>query len=146
MTFDELRAVLLDSDAGKWKRIHHLPYREAWHDAAAVFLQDLSVTMQWGADMNNPFSEEWTDNFPDRRARSFYVHVLCNGAVVFEDALVSADGGRYILPIPSPKNADGEWLVTGEDYDFAELLHAISNGTAYSFLGGFETGNLTLRR
>lgn len=70
------------------------------HGNLAVLKEDLSISVAWGLEHNADFKEEWANDFPDRRASSYFVDFFYNGNLIYRDIYVSVDGGRANIPLP----------------------------------------------
>ena len=59
------------------------------------------------------FSEEWTQQFPDKSARGFEVELRYHATVLDTALFVSCDGGRYRVPLPKrEKETNGKARFT----------------------------------
>lgn len=57
-------------------------------------------TIRQGKTIHDPFSEPWTDRFPNKSAHSFEVELRYFGTILHKETFVICDGGRYQLPLP----------------------------------------------
>lgn len=51
-------------------------------------------------DDNREFKETWTSVFPDQNTTMFHVNLTIGETIVKSLPFISADGGRYTLPLP----------------------------------------------
>jgi tRNA A-37 threonylcarbamoyl transferase component Bud32 len=56
-----------------------------------------------GETYMEPFSEAWTQAFPDKSARSFEVQLRYHSTLLDTIAFVACDGERYRVPMPKPE-------------------------------------------
>jgi hypothetical protein len=73
------------------------------HKMAAVYVPNPLIRLEWGMTFNSQFEEPWANRFADRHARGELVEICYAGAPVYQDAYVVVDGGRALLPLPSPE-------------------------------------------
>lgn len=52
------------------------------------------------SDDNREFKENWTTVFSDQNTTMFHVNLTIGGTIVKSLPFISADGGRYTLPLP----------------------------------------------
>ncbi|PWK16150.1 hypothetical protein [Tumebacillus permanentifrigoris] len=97
------------------------------HSNVASFKEDLSISMAWGFEANDDFSEDWTDRFSDTRASSAYLDFFYKGVLVRREIFVNVDGGRAMLPLPkvtwnaSTNTVEG-LSITREQYNIFRLI------------------------
>ena len=94
MTYDELLATIVGSDAGDWNVIYcwgagsgpsyhghppHMveeardePMTSTEHGMTAAFRPDISITLAWGITSRDKFQTDWATGFPDKEASSNY--------------------------------------------------------------------------
>lgn len=160
MNLRDLMKTIVESDETDWHKIncwgagsgpsykHRLEVStgpgDRWdldvpsHGEIAVFKPDVSITMAWGFPSNDDYQEEWTQSFPDEKAKSDLVDIFYNNALVFRDRYVVVDGGRAYLPIP---NND---LSVPQSYArFVELIDSLRGGLA-EFMQYFKMANFTI--
>ena len=132
MTLDDILNTVLGGDPDQWE------YIADWYRAPdgasrerAVFRPDVTLSLEWGPTVVDPFSEPWTEHFPHRHAASIHVDILYNGVLVFRDHLVSVDGGRCVLPQPR-LGTDGSYVATMRQEALARTVHGLSGGS-YDF-------------
>ena len=71
------------------------------HSSYAAFAKDLSISLAWGLGLKNKeLNESWTQVFPDKSARMYFLDFFYNKALIYRETVVSVDGGRCILPLP----------------------------------------------
>ena len=71
------------------------------HSSYATFSKDLSISLAWGLGRENKeLNEPWTQAFPDKAARMYFLDFFYNNALIYRETVVSVDGGRCILPLP----------------------------------------------
>jgi len=122
MTLDELRHIIIASDADDWHVLSGPSYldrfmpvevgrgdemvyelRHGEHDSRAVFKPDVDVSIAWGLHLNPDepaYFSEWTQGFPDKNAYAYYADVFYRGSLVDRVPIVAVDGGRYKIAIP----------------------------------------------
>lgn len=53
------------------------------------------------SEVDRPFQEDWTDQFPDKRAFRSPFELRYSGSFVERYDMISVDGGRYTIPLPT---------------------------------------------
>jgi hypothetical protein len=131
---DEILDICARTDSKHWEFIPMHDGEEGGHYYRAVYRPDLSVSIEWGADLVRDFKEDWTNNFIDSRASSHRVDVLYHGTIVFHSAYVSVDGARAYVPLGArrsrsnaPARGNLQRVVSYWEYEFIELLHSFSH-------------------
>jgi hypothetical protein len=131
MNLDAAYRTVLGSDADDWyatESLHHDD--DVSHNHEATFRDDVALQLHWGLVLVRGFSEPWSEKFADHWARSFYVDVRYGGSLIHRGAAVSADGGRYVLPLPKlmgKESGEIEFHVTMEQEAVARLLHDLTH-------------------
>jgi hypothetical protein len=105
--------------SNNWEKVNFNP--EKW-----IFRDDNSFVIEEGVDRTD-FHEEWIDSFPDKTAKSKEVYLKINGELVNKPLrFVSADGGRYFVPMPSIGEAHGEryyyWDKDSLEYKVCKII------------------------
>ncbi|HZM55331.1 MAG TPA: hypothetical protein VFC03_09945 [Acidimicrobiales bacterium] len=142
--------MVLTSDSEHWE-IWGESYSDSdadthgWH---ATFRADVALVLWWGQVENDEFEEAWTKGFPEPRARAFAVEATYAGSTVLEDVLVDVDGGRYMVPLPRPHQAerDGpiQWQVGGQGLAVARLIHDLAGWQGHEFETALALGGLVV--
>jgi len=146
-TAQELVIASAPEDWERWD-VPEWPSEEN-HGDRATFRADVGLELWWGRTIVDDFTEPWTSNFPDAKARSFYVDATYGGAIVLQEALVYTDGGRYMLPIPrihkpDPNSDTIEYRVDHRRLVIARLLHGLTGAAGYGPDAGIQTAGFTL--
>ncbi|MBA6413401.1 LapA family protein [Parahaliea sp. F7430] len=86
---------------------------------------DQSYQLKIGGD-DRPFKEPWTSFFPDPFTTMFHIHLQVNGVTIKSMPFISADRGRYTLPLPEQRVSGNDrfftWSPDGIDYKIAEVI------------------------
>ena len=110
------------------------------HSDVAVYLQDVSMTIEFGLTWMDDFKEEWTERFPDRKASSSYADVFYNGNLVYRDVYVTVDGGRTKLPLPSSRDK-----LDDIPRAYAQFVRLLDNfGKVSSFDTNFRSAGMSM--
>jgi hypothetical protein len=88
------RANRLLDEPEHWKKIGGDAY--LYHEQFPEF------TIVDGDAMNEDFAEEWTKQYPEKRAWSFDVQLRYLTTKLDRFTFVGCDGGRYRIPLPKP--------------------------------------------
>ena len=131
---DEILDICAGTGSDQWEFFPMHDVEEGGHYYRAVYRPDVSVSIEWGAELVRDFKEDWTNRFIDSRASSHRVDVLYHGTIVFHSAYVSVDGARAYVPLGS-LGSRGHASVAGTlqrvvsywEYQFIELLHSFSH-------------------
>jgi hypothetical protein len=99
------------------------------HSDYAVFKHDVAISMAWGATAGGDYREPWATRCPDATARTAYIDIFYNGALVFRDVFVAVDGDRCYLPLP--RSLD-DLRVAPEYAQLTALLSTLSLGCTSS--------------
>jgi len=97
-----------------------------WHKmnvtpVVAVYKPDIDISLAFACNVTDPFTEPWTQRFPDSHASSVQVWLRYKGQVVSTLNCVLVDGARYLVPLPEIVNAGGYRVPTAK-MPMAELL------------------------
>jgi len=110
MTLNVIRTLVNNSSRCDWHK--HV-------EAQAVFSPDIDISLDWSETVNPNFSEPWHQCLHDTGASSVSVELRHNGVPVDSWTFVIVDGGRYILPLPSP--------ATGGGYELSSAMMPLGN-------------------
>ena len=120
----------------KWRR-------ECINDRS-VWICEKDVTCQFDCgEPERPFHETWTKPFPNQAISLFRVHLRVQNAVIKSLPFVSADEGRYTLPLPEQivdkdGNATYYWDSEALESKVAEII-----GNFYRYKSLAEVGQFT---
>jgi hypothetical protein len=125
-TFNSFERMLRTSN---WKK-EHIGHGEIW-------VCEKNNTFQIHmCDDDREFKESWTSVFPDQNTTMFHVNLTIGGTIVKSLPFISADGGRYTLPLPELAVIDGKpsffWSSNSVEVRVAEI---IGNFYRYGSLG-----------
>ena len=107
--------------SNNWEKVSDNP--EKW-----IFMEDNSFAIEVGEQTTNEkFSEQWIEPFPDKNTKSKEVYLKINGERIVKPLLfVSADGGRYFIPLPKIGEAYGKryyyWQKDSLDYKVCNII------------------------
>lgn len=105
--------------SGKWQKEHF------GHDEYWICDSDRTYQMKIGDD-DRAFKEPWTSFFPDPYTSMFHIHLQVSGVTIKSLPFISADGGRYTLPLPKQKIVGNDrffsWSPNSIDYKIAEVI------------------------
>jgi hypothetical protein len=130
-TLDSLLEQVEMSSSDDWHKLdYHTPYLPYCggqnvldtHYHLAVFRPDVDISLAFGATVNSDFHEPWVESFPDPHATSVAVVLRYRGTPVYEWTFVTVDGGRYLVPMPQPPNAEGKYQISAGKLSFARLM------------------------
>lgn len=103
----------------KWEKIY------IGHDEYWVCDSDRTYQLKIGDD-DRAFKEPWTSFFPDPYTTMFHIHLQVSGVTIESLPFISADGARYILPLPKQRVAGNDrffsWSPNSIDYKIAEVI------------------------
>ena len=149
MRLDEVRELLTTTTAAQWAKLEIGPlYREGytmygfggessiavrWHQEAAVFREDVDLTLQWGMDQVTDQHEgdgvyEWSQGLVDKKARTSFVDVFWRGVLVDRYVLASIDGGHGLVPMPYTSNAGHYPTVNTRQVQVTKLIADLEGG------------------
>ena len=108
-----------------WEKVGYNP--EKW-----IFKEDNSFVIEEGQDRTD-FEEEWTKVFPDRIAKAKEVYLKIGGELIHKPLhFVSADCGRYFVPMPKISEAHGEryfyWDKDSIEYKVCSIVGEFYRG------------------
>jgi hypothetical protein len=86
-----------------------------------IYKPDIDISLALVATEKQHYVDPWVTKFPDPYATAVAVALRYRGAVVYEWAGVTVDGGCYLLPMPDLK-AGGGYEVPKGTMTVAELL------------------------
>lgn len=110
------------------------------HVSIAVLRGDIDVRIAWGYDPDFGRKEEYNyfkeHTFPDPSVYVRLADVFYRGALVQRHWLLSVDGARALLPMPTARKKNGasitshdpndfEWFVTQRKVNFARLVNGL---------------------
>lgn len=137
MRLDDLLLTVAESAVDDWEKVdvrtefHDVPeggevgaepLEPSFHHTLAVFRPNVDISLAYGATVVRPFEEPWTESFGGP-ASLIAVWFRYRGAVVYERVVVSADGGRCVLPLPRMRQ--GTYVVDQQDLPMAQLLFSL---------------------
>jgi hypothetical protein len=128
VTLEEARRIVLASCADDWYQVDAASQTPEGHQFEATYRDDVMLRMVWGRTCTEQFDQPWRARFPDASARSFYVEIMYGASIIDRSVVVSADGGRYVLPLGALHQLDDhsyEVHVTMADEALARLLHEL---------------------
>ena len=111
MDFSIISTILKNSDATEWIFSDEL--------GAYTFKHEPQLRIQRREIESDTFQEEWVKNFPDSNAHKVIFDVFFNLSWIKTFVLVSVDGGRAIIPMPTSANSG---IVSCDDYMFAKIV------------------------
>lgn len=98
----------------------HVGNDEYW-----VCKSDRTYQLKLGDD-HRSFKEPWTAYFPDPYTKMFHIHLQVKGVTIKSIPFISADGERYILPLPKQAITNGQrlfsWAPDTIEYKIAEII------------------------
>ena len=78
------------------------------------------------------FVDSWANCFPDKKATGYWCDIYFGQSHIERTVLVSVDGGRAKLPIPTEADENGNYLVVKPfDYKIAEIFDSL--GSLYQY-------------
>jgi hypothetical protein len=117
MTYQEFIEIVFRSSARDWKDAGVMP---GTNHRTLVHRGNIEVRLEVGRPCTDAFAEpHWAAKFKKNTAQSIYVDMYLGGAFVRSDILVSVDGGRCALPMPSVP----EMTVSVNGAKLARLVH-----------------------
>ncbi|HUZ97356.1 MAG TPA: hypothetical protein VMU57_20830 [Edaphobacter sp.] len=90
-----------------FERVSSTLHAEA-HTGFAVYIPNVSISMEWGLEWREKYDAAWVREFPDKHASGDYLDIFFNHAWVYRAAFVTVDGGGARLPLP---NNDSDLVV-----------------------------------
>lgn len=93
MTYDDAMTMVANSTRQDWK---HLADDSIW-----VFKGDVNLRIERDREFEGDFAEPWTKVFPDKSSSMIRYRVCYGASVIGLHSLVSVDGGRADLPLPT---------------------------------------------
>ena len=134
MNYHELLDRVTQTPAGYWTRVD-IDRTTDGHDSLAVLIDDVGVSVAWGAEHMQGESwdhEPWSHAFPDRKVRGYYADLRWHGQPVYRALVLSVDGGRAYLPAGSPVTEPDKGIVgmkaTPVETAVARLIDELSHG------------------
>ena len=133
MGIDELLFFVQSSNAATdWKTIN----TEVVSEAALNEDPRLRATIRYDERgvHTEDFQEPWANNgFADPKAKSYWVEVTYDRALIYRHVLVSVDGGRAMLPMPKSR---ADLNVSKLSYRLAQLFDPLSTLDEYANRAG----------
>lgn len=115
-TFNNFERMLRTS---KWRK-EHVGHEEVW------ICENNNTFQIHMSDDNREFNETWTSVFPDQNTTMFHVNLTIGGTIVKSLPFISADGGRYTLPLPELAVTDNVpsfyWSPNSVEVKVAEII------------------------
>lgn len=68
------------------------------HNAAAVYIPDVSISMEWGIVWKDDYEAPWVHQFPDPRATGVFLDIFYNHSLSYRLPFVLVDGNKMPLP------------------------------------------------
>lgn len=127
MTYEQLKEEVLENlEVDEWLVFEEIIDLEDKHSSIATLKNNLAISLRYGISHNDNFVEKWANSFPDEHAKSFYIELFYNENVVYRNVVVSVDGGRGLILLPS-YDMDMNYKIRGlkytkEDYKLARLI------------------------
>ena len=150
MNLRELRSVLTRSDPSEWSKVDSDGplYRNGfvvsglrddgritdvyWHHSAAVYREDIDLTIQWGMDMDPTRDRDdwhfiWQEKLISKRVSPYRVDAFWRGVLVDRYALISVDNGHGLVPFPHTSGSEPDWYdaVTEREVAVARLVEGL---------------------
>jgi hypothetical protein len=114
MDLRELLALIIKSSREDWNLIAGETFHSQFgiegppptlhaysHHSVAVYIPNVSISMEWGITWRERYEAEWVITFPDPHATGIYLDIFFNHALVDRVPFVSVDGGNIKLPLPN---------------------------------------------
>ena len=106
------------------------------YDHLAVYMPVVSLSIAWGLTDDDDFTEEWHQNFADKKARGVWLDILWNGAPIDRQAGVVVDGAKCTLPRPK-RELEGEatigWEISGWQHLIFGLVNTLAGVSSVQF-------------
>ena len=122
-------------ETSKWVK-EYINNEEIW-----VCEENRTFQLKIGDD-DRKFHEKWTEVFPDPYTTMFHIHLMVQGVTIKSLPFISADGGRYTLPLPELVVVNDEpafyWSPNSIEYKIAEVI-----GNFYRYGSLKEVANFT---
>lgn len=130
MELTTIESVVLGSVADDWEQFDPPGLGdEDHHDLRATYRPDIALELWWGRTIHE-IVDSWTSNFPDRGATSFYLEATYGGSLVIQETVVTVDGGRYYLPLPTvgqpQQDVPIEYHVTQREMTIVRVLDRVA--------------------
>ena len=110
------------------------------HNAIWVCEKNRLFQMHIGDD-DRKFCEKWTKVFPDQYTTMFHIDLKVQGTIINSLPFISADGGRYTLPLPELIVVDDEpsfyWDPSSIEYKIAETIGNFYHYDSLEQVAGF---------
>ncbi len=137
-TFNSFERMLRSSN---WRK-EHINNHEVW-----VCEKNNTFQIHMGDDHRN-FKETWTSVFPDQNTSMFHVNLTVNGIIIKSLPFISADGGRYTLPLPELEVFEDKpsfyWSPNSVEVKIAEIINNFYRCTSIKEVANFTKINLHL--
>lgn len=127
MKLDDLLKKIGKTSSNDWAIINTGCDEREDYNYHFTLKEDISIKMKYGYLTNENFVEKWANSFPDSRAVSHNLQILHDGVVLYENEIITLDGGRYILVIPP--------------YDIDSFEYKLSHLLSETFTGGYYSEN-----
>ena len=105
--------------SSKWRN-EHIGHSEVW------VCEDNNTFQIHQCDDDRDFSETWTKVFPDQSTKMFHINLMIGSTIVKSLPFISADGGRYTLPLPELALINGSqsfhWSPNSVEVRVAEII------------------------
>lgn len=119
-----------------WTR-EYIREEEIW-----VCTKDVTYQIVRG-EREREFHEEWTKRFPNQHTSFFHIHLRIGNAIVKSLPFVSADEGRYTLPLPDLIADENNKVTYFWDPDTLGYLVAEVIGNFYRYKSLKEVASIT---
>jgi len=137
LSTSEILEVVKNSNPDDWE-IHFSQDTEI-----AIFKNEPALRIEIQHDNeavhNFDFHEDWANKFPDPHATSYYYYLYYGSTRLKEFILVSVDGGRAILPLPS---SAFDLSVDPLRYKIAKIFDRFNTCNEYMKRAGLYLANL----
>lgn len=115
-TFNNFEKMLRSSN---WVK-EHINNNEVW-----ICEKNNTFQIHINEDLRS-FKEKWTSVFSDQNASMFYINLTINGIIIKSLPFISADGGRYTLPLPEVDFFENQpgfyWSPNSVEVKIAEII------------------------
>jgi hypothetical protein len=151
MKLQDVRRILTESEGCQWSKLDSAGplYRNGfgtwttadnqgidvtWHHSAAVYRDDIDLTVQWGMKLDatrdrGHWAFPWAENFMSKDVTPYWVDVFWRGSLVDRYAAVSVDGAHGLVPMPHTAGEEPNWLdaVTKREAGVIRLIAELGN-------------------
>lgn len=119
-------SILRNSSKTDWE-LHESNMEK--YDTIATLKEDLSISLRYSSEyVVSDFKEDWANIWPNPMANSIYIDFCFNGEVIFQELVVSIDGGKGLILCPSIIFEDNKIMgyeYSQENYDIAKIIEKL---------------------